>query len=131
MTMTTAEADKILPVDPAPRAPAPGWFVEVADAHADSEFALVTEAGAGGWGPPGAGADGGHGPGCRGRRVGRPWAARKKEDDVPADFVPARGDRFGCPEPSGPDEDGPSKAVADLCAGYVLPGTALVDRYIP
>jgi len=119
MAMTTAEADKILSAGSALRAPTPGLFAEVAH---DSRRLGVS---------PGQGRRRGRAKDRRGscrrrprtglpRSPPRPSASpRKKEDGRAADFVPASGDRFGCPEPSGTDDARPPKAVADLCVSYV------------
>lgn len=106
---------------PGAREPAPGSFAEVVDGR--RRFGVLPGHGCR------SGRVGGSGGRCRRRpRTRLPRSpcrpsegSRKKEDGARADFVPAGGDRFGCPEPSGTEGAGSSKALADLCASYAPP----------
>ncbi len=135
MAMTTAEADKILSVGFALRALTPGLRAELVDEH--RRFGVL----------PGQerrhGKSGGLRDRCRRRPRTRPpgsprrpfTGTRKQEDDMPADFVPVRGDRFGCPEPSGTagarPPNGVRQPVHALCAsrtGTRRPTRPVADR---
>lgn len=135
MAMTTAEADKILSVGFALRALVPGVLAELPDER--RRFGVL----------PGQGHRHGSVGDLRDRcrrqprtqpstSPCRPLARpRKQEDDTSTDFVPARGDRFGWPEPSGTAEARPPEdvhqPVHELCArrsGTRRPALLVVDR---